>query len=101
MEDERGNKGTEDLQPVPPSSSQRVIALVARSMVRMIGLTLRIRVLGSDKLNNARAISSSGQVAFAIWHGHQFPPVYHLRKKGPAVLTSLSKDGTLQTLFLG
>ncbi|MFC1627714.1 lysophospholipid acyltransferase family protein [Gemmatimonadota bacterium] len=101
MDNETGSKGTENLQPVPPTFSQRVVALLARTVVRMIGLTLRIRILGSDDLKNARTVSSSGQVAFAIWHGHQFPPVYHLRKKGTAVLTSLSRDGSLQTLFLG
>ncbi len=100
MDDETDSKGRENLQPVPPTISQQMTALLARMLVRMIGLTLQIRILGSDELKNARTDSSSGQVAFAFWHGHQFPLVNHWRRKKHAVLTSLSRDGSLQTLIL-
>jgi lysophospholipid acyltransferase (LPLAT)-like uncharacterized protein len=40
-------------------------------------------------------------VVFAFWHGRQFPLVYTWRARDVAILTSLSRDGTLQSMVLG
>jgi len=99
MNQEEGSGERVD-QPYPPTISQRLIALVARFVIRMIGLSLRYRIHGSEHLERARAISPTDQPAFAFWHGHQFPVVYHYRRQDLVVLSSLSRDGTLQTLIL-
>ncbi len=99
MNHDQGN-GDSVHQLYPPTFSQRLIALAARSVIRMIGFSLRYRIHGSENLERARATSPSGRTACAFWHGHQFPAVYHWRRKNQVVLSSLSRDGTLQTLIL-
>lgn len=70
-------------------------------MIRLLGSTLRLDVIGEEHLRKAREISPDGRVAMAFWHGRQFPLIYLWRNKGVTVLTSLSKDGSLQSLVLG
>ena len=70
-------------------------------MIRLIGGSMRLRFIGNEHLMSARESSPSGRVSFAFWHGHQFPLVYAWRKRGVVILTSLSRDGTLQSLILG
>jgi len=67
----------------------------------MLGRTLRYRVEGEEHLEQARGLDGEGRVVFAFWHGRQFPLVYHWRERDVAILTSLSRDGTLQSLVLG
>ena len=70
-------------------------------MIRALGATLHLTSLGEEHLEEARRTSVSGHVVFAFWHGRQFPLVFAWRKRGVAILTSLSKDGTLQSMVLG
>lgn len=76
-------------------------AALARTMIRGVGATLRLRLLGEEHLEAARSASPAGRVVFAFWHGRQFPLVYVWRRHGVAILTSLSRDGTLQSMILG
>lgn len=92
--------GPPDPSPVPPGAGQVISAFLARVMIRSLGITLRIHSIGQEHLQAAREVSSGGRVVFAFWHGHQFPLVYTWRKRGVAVLSSLSRDGTLQSLIL-
>lgn len=55
---------------------------------------------GREHLEAARASSRVGHVLFAFWHGRQLPLVYRWRAHDIAILTSLSKDGALQSLVL-
>jgi lysophospholipid acyltransferase (LPLAT)-like uncharacterized protein len=101
MDHDHEQSGGEDRnRPSPPTFSQRLTALAARCVIRLIGRTLRYRIHGAEHLEKARAASPSGRLTFAFWHGHQFPVAYHWRRQDMAVLTSLSRDGTLQTLIL-
>ncbi len=100
MDEMTHRNGPDDLQPVPPTFGQRVTAMLARCMVRLLGSSLRIHLHASEQIEQARALSPSGRVAYAFWHGHQFPLVNHWRRKKNAVLTSFSRDGSLQTLIL-
>jgi lysophospholipid acyltransferase (LPLAT)-like uncharacterized protein len=84
-----------------PAIGQVMTAFLARLMIRSLGATLRIATMGEEHLRAARESSPQGQVIFAFWHGHQFPLVYCWRKRGIAVLSSLSRDGALQSLILG
>jgi lysophospholipid acyltransferase (LPLAT)-like uncharacterized protein len=77
------------------------VAFLARVVIRSLGITLRIHSLGEENIRAAREVSPGGRLVFAFWHGHQFPLVYSWRKRGIAVLSSLSRDGTLQSLTLG
>ena len=88
-------------RPEPPTGGQQVIALAARGLIRALGASLRRRSLGEECLAAARRLTPAGHVIFAFWHGRQFPLVYTWRDREVALLTSLSRDGTLQSLVLG
>jgi lysophospholipid acyltransferase (LPLAT)-like uncharacterized protein len=94
-EDPRGSR------PEPPTGAQGVAALAARGLIRALGASLRLRTLGEERLTAARRVAPGGHVVFAFWHGRQFPLVYTWRRREVAILTSLSRDGTLQSLILG
>ena len=70
-------------------------------MIRLLSGTLGLRSVGEENLEAARSSSPTGRIAFAFWHGRQFPLVYAWRSRMVAILTSLSRDGTLQSLILG
>lgn len=70
-------------------------------MIRLLGSTLRYEMIGEEYLREARENSPDGHVALAFWHGRQFSLVYAWKGSNIAVLTSLSRDGTLQSLVLG
>ncbi len=75
--------------------------MAARSLIRALGASLRLRTLGEEHLAAARRVAPGGHVVFAFWHGRQLPLVYTWRGRDVAILTSLSRDGTLQSLVLG
>jgi lysophospholipid acyltransferase (LPLAT)-like uncharacterized protein len=77
------------------------MAALGRMMIRLLGRTLRYEVIGEEHLRAARENSPDGHVALAFWHGRQFPLVYKWKNRQVAILTSLSRDGTLQSLVLG
>jgi lysophospholipid acyltransferase (LPLAT)-like uncharacterized protein len=87
--------------PHPPAAGQRATAALARVMIRILGRTLRFQSFGREHLEQARADSPTGKVVFAFWHGRQFALVYDWRDRDVAVLSSLSRDGTLQGMILG
>jgi len=88
-------------EPHPATAGQRLTALLARGMIRALGRTLRLQPLGSEHLEQARTVSPTGKVIFAFWHGRQFGLVYAWRDRDVAVMSSLSRDGTLQGMILG
>ena len=90
-----------DLTPCPPTTGQHLAALLARLLFRLLGATLRYRVLDEAYIAQARRQGAGGRVVFVFRHGRQFPLVYHWRRHPIAILTSLSRDGTLQSLILG
>jgi lysophospholipid acyltransferase (LPLAT)-like uncharacterized protein len=94
-EDPRGSRAE------PPTGAQYAAALAARGLIRALGASLRLRSLGEEHLAAARRLTPAGRVIFAFWHGRQFPLVYTWRSRDVAILTSLSRDGTLQSLVLG
>ena len=93
--------GPPDPKPYSPTIGQRIVATLGRMMIRLLGSTLRCEIIGEEYLQEARENSPNGRVAMAFWHGRQFPLAYHWKDKSVAVLTSLSRDGTLQSLVLG
>ncbi len=101
MEERSRHSGPPEPNPYPPGMEQRITAAAAQCMIRLIGGSMRLRIIGEEHLDSARESTPGGRVAFAFWHGHQFPLVYVWRKKGVAILTSMSRDGTLQSLIMG
>jgi lysophospholipid acyltransferase (LPLAT)-like uncharacterized protein len=87
--------------PEPPTPGQRLTAWCARGLIRGLGRSLRWSTRGEEHLAAARRATPSGRVVFAFWHGDQFPLVYTWRARDVVIMTSLSRDGTLQSLILG
>lgn len=59
-------------------------------VARLIGLTIRLRVIGREPKEGVGAI-------FVGWHGKSFIPANHFAGKGVWALFSLSNDGELQS----
>jgi lysophospholipid acyltransferase (LPLAT)-like uncharacterized protein len=77
-------------------SYPRRVGLLARAgswLVRVLGMTWRIRVTNDGALRAARA---AGQpVIFSLWHGQLLPLLYHHRNEGVTVLISEHGDGEI------
>jgi hypothetical protein len=80
----------------------RIAAFLGAGVIRMIGLTWRIRIIDARHLETARRLSPS--VIYAAWHGRMLALSYSHRNQRIQVLASEHKDGELmgQTIrFLG
>jgi lipopolysaccharide heptosyltransferase II len=74
-----------------------IISLAGSSVIRILGWTLRIRDV------NGRSYHAHGEgrnFVFAIWHGEQFVPCFHHRNEHVVAMSSLSRDGAIQTGIL-
>lgn len=73
----------------------RIISFLGWLMIRCVGLTCRHRVIGYE---NARKLIESGQgCIFTLWHGRTMLPVHYCRGLGVWAITSLSRDGEIQS----
>jgi len=88
MESPLNTDDREELKPAPASTGQRLAAALARTFIRSLGGTMRIRQIGTGNLEATRRASPGGHITFAFWHGHQFPLVHTSRRRGVAILTS-------------
>lgn len=95
-----GSDDPRDSRPEPSTPGQRLTAWCARGLIRGLGASLRWTTLGEERLESARQASPTGRVVFAFWHGDQFPLVHSWRDRDVVIMTSLSRDGTLQSLIL-
>lgn len=68
-----------------------VLAGVAYCVMRLIGLTLRVRVVGEEKLQTC----DKGKIV-AGWHGRTFLAALCFRNRGWWALISHSRDGEIQ-----
>ena len=72
----------------------RWIVRLGVPLVRLLGLTWRIRLInnesGIDRLRRERRA-----IVFALWHGDMLPLLYHHRGQGVSVLISEHRDGEL------
>lgn len=76
----------------------RIIPFLAYNLIRLITLTLRIRYINKEIVDNL--LKEGKRIIFAFWHGRQFLLVNAHRKMNIVLMTSLSKDGELQTTIL-
>ena len=77
---------------------QRFVPSVAFSLIRIITSTLRIKYIGRDILEDL--LSKNKKIIFAFWHGRQFLLVDAHKDMNLVLMTSLSRDGDLQTAIL-
>ncbi|MGB9588203.1 MAG: lysophospholipid acyltransferase family protein [Armatimonadota bacterium] len=73
----------------------RLSSFLARTLIKVLGRTCRIRVTGFE---HVRELVESGKgFIMAVWHGRTMLPVYYCRGMGIWAITSLSRDGEIQT----
>jgi lysophospholipid acyltransferase (LPLAT)-like uncharacterized protein len=88
-------------QPVVPAGSARpaalrrlkfwFVSLLGYWSIRIIGSTLRWRIVGQE---NLQSIHDAGKNAiFTFWHGRIFMGTYFFRNRGIVVMTSRNRDG--------
>lgn len=78
----------------------RIVAFLGAGLIRLLGMTWRIRVIDEGYLEAARRLSPS--VIYACWHGRMLALSYSHRNQRVHVLASEHRDGELmgQTIRL-
>lgn len=75
-----------------------IIPFLAYLLVKLINKTLRIKVVGEDRV---RELKQEGKkLIYAFWHGRQFILVSYLSHRQIVLMTSLSRDGEYQSRIL-
>jgi lysophospholipid acyltransferase (LPLAT)-like uncharacterized protein len=72
---------------------EALIAGIGVWIVRLLGMTWRMRVTHDEPLRAARAAGKP--VIFALWHGQLLPLLYHHRNQNIAILISEHADGEI------
>lgn len=67
--------------------------------MQLIGHTSRFRVTGYEHVRNL--VDSGKGFILATWHGRTLLPIYYCRGMGIWAITSLSRDGEVQTRTVG
>ena len=75
--------------------SCRILSVLACAVIRIIGHTSRFRVTGFERVQEL--VKSGRGFILAVWHGRTLLPVHYCRGMGIWAITSLSRDGELQT----
>lgn len=71
---------------------------VAWLLITAISSSLRFELVNRDIVESLK--KEGRKIVYIFWHGRQFLTVYAHRKMKIAILTSLSKDGDMQTAIL-
>lgn len=72
-----------------------LISLAAWTLMHIIGHTARFKVIGYERVTEL--VKSGKGFILAVWHGRTLMPVHYCRGMGIWAITSLSRDGELQT----
>lgn len=72
----------------------RFYSFIGWLIIKLLSLTIKVRVI------NDSSWKSFKNVIFAFWHGEQFILYHQHRKQKVAIMTSLSRDGELQSGIL-
>lgn len=71
------------------------MSFAAWALMHILGHTARLKVIGYEQVTE---LVQSGQgFILAVWHGRTLLPVHYCRGMGIWAITSLSRDGELQT----
>jgi len=76
----------------------RLLSLSAWVLIHAIGHTARFRVTGYERVQEL--VKSGRGFIIAVWHGRTLLPVHYCRGMGIWAITSLSRDGELQTRII-
>jgi lysophospholipid acyltransferase (LPLAT)-like uncharacterized protein len=82
------SKGSEDFP-----RSARLALFFGRGVLRILGLTWRIRTVNSEPWKAVRRAKRG--FIFSLWHGQLLPLLWHHRGEGVVVLISEHKDGEI------
>lgn len=75
-----------------------IIPLLAYLTIKLLNKTLRVKVIGEDKV---RQLKQEGKrIIYAFWHGRQSMLVPYMAKRQIVVMVSLSRDGEYQSKIL-
>ncbi len=75
-----------------------ILSWLAWLFIQFVGKTSRIKTINYEIV---KRIKENGKnVIYSFWHGRQFLLVYTHRLQGITIMTSLSRDGALQTGIL-
>lgn len=77
---------------------KNIFPYVAYSIINTISKTMKIKYVNKEIVDNF--LEKKQKIAFAFWHGRQFLLVYAHRMIRIVLMTSLSKDGDLQTQIM-
>lgn len=72
----------------------KVYSFLGWLVIYLLSKTIRVRVVNDSSWKNLK------NAIFAFWHGEQFILCHHHSNQRIAIMTSLSKDGELQTGIL-
>ena len=75
-----------------------ILSILAYVIINFVSRTSKIIVVHEENLRKAKDMT--GNVIYAFWHGRQFLLVFTHRYEGIIIMSSLSKDGDLQTGIL-
>lgn len=75
-----------------------ILSSLAWLFMYLIGKTSKIRIINSEVVKKIK--SDKKNIIYAFWHGRQFFLVYTHRFQNIGIMTSLSRDGSLQTAIL-
>lgn len=75
-----------------------IIPLLAYLTIKFLNKTLRLKVIGEDKV---RQLKQEGKgIIYAFWHGRQMMLVPYMANRQIVVMVSLSRDGEYQSKIL-
>ncbi len=77
---------------------EKMLPKIAVLVIKILSFTHRFRYINLQNLNEIK--KSTKNVIFAFWHGRQFILVNSHKYQNICIMTSLSKDGDLQTNIL-
>jgi len=75
-----------------------IFPYIAYFIITILSLTLKIKKINENIVEDLK--KNNKKIIYVFWHGQQFLLVYTNRNKNIAILTSLSKDGDIQTKIL-
>jgi hypothetical protein len=78
--------------------AKQILPKFAFSLIQGIGRTVRLKVIGEERINELKEKGES--LLYAFWHGRQFLLVYYMQKRKISLLSSFSADGEIQARTL-
>lgn len=79
--------------PASPGFRSTALGFIGWLLTRLIGMTLRIRYEGSERIDN---LTAKGGAILVTWHGRSLVAANVFRKRGYWALISFSRDGEIQ-----